>query len=400
MSKPRVILLDLFSGIGGFAVGFDRAGLNLVQHFFSEVDRNAIAVYRYQFKQSQYVGSVINVQSISKRVNKARAEHPDATTIVTFGSPCQDFSLAGSRRGLEGQRSGLIQCAIDILKRVQPDLYIWENVKGTYSSNAGADHWAIQQAFANIHGYRREQQLLNTAWFLPQNRERLYLIGHAAKASTRNVFPFSERDQRSFERRQQQVRTETGLLKIRSATKSGFETATTGDALNINRTKSKTRRGRVGKATAQTLETVCNQAVILPSRQQNMNGRRVKNVDEPAFALTAMNDSGVTDGYKIRRFTEVEFERLQGFPDNWTAKGVKPRKAVLKYINIKRRIFKDMPELYDTLTAYAYGYLKPAQTYTVSSTQRYKQCGNAVSTCMPEKIAARAFSEQLKPAAE
>ena len=174
--------LDLFSGIGGFHMGFERAGYK-VNSYFSEVDKHAIAVYKHQFKDSTYVGSVTDV----------RGGDLPRIDLITFGSPCQDFSQAGSRRGLTGDRSSLIAEAIRLIGECRPRVFIWENVKGAFSSNDGADFAAILQAFANIGGYRLEWQLLNTSWFLPQNRERVYLVGHLAEArgDWGGVFPIT-----------------------------------------------------------------------------------------------------------------------------------------------------------------------------------------------------------------
>jgi DNA (cytosine-5)-methyltransferase 1 len=170
--KKRINQLDLFSGIGGFHMGLERAGYK-VKSYFSEVDKHAIAVYKHQFKNAEYVGSVTDV----------RAEQLPKIDIITFGSPCQDFSLAGKRKGMGGDRSSLILEAIRLIGECRPGVFIWENVKGTFSSNAGEDFAAILQAFANIGGYRLEWQLLNTSWFprTPQNRERIYLVGYSAK---------------------------------------------------------------------------------------------------------------------------------------------------------------------------------------------------------------------------
>src|SRR5690606_20409723 len=121
----------------------------------SEIDKHAIANYTYNFKNAEYVGSVTDVRG---RRNQA--------DIITFGSPCQDFSVAGKRRGMDGERSSLIKEAIRLVTEIRPSVFIWENVKGTFSSNNGADFWAILQAFTNIGGYRLEWQLLNTNWFL------------------------------------------------------------------------------------------------------------------------------------------------------------------------------------------------------------------------------------------
>ena len=96
--------------------------------------------------------------------------------------------------------------------------------------------------------------------------------------------------------------------------------------------------------------------VLTPDRiNKRQNGRRMKNNDEPSFTLTAQDKHGVTDGYKVRRLTPVECERLQGFPDDWT------------------KIGKD-----DEL---------------ISDTQRYKCCGNAVTTNVITAIVDEMFEE-------
>ena len=164
--KPTINILDLFSGIGGFTKGFEDAGYTIGNHYFSEIDKHAIAVYKLKFKNAKYVGPIENVSS----TGLGRID------VITFGSPCQDFSLAGQRKGLDGDRSSLILEAIKLVSQLRPRVFFWENVKGAYSTNAGADFWAILQAFANIGNYRLEWQLLNTLWFLPQNIELIYLI--------------------------------------------------------------------------------------------------------------------------------------------------------------------------------------------------------------------------------
>ena len=186
----EINILELFSGIGGFTKGFQQAGFKINNHFFSEVDKHAIANYKYNFPHAKHLGSVTNVRYIIRTINENRT----GKLVITFGSPCQDFSLAGNRSGLDGQKSSLIKYAIFLIRWLKPDIFIWENVKGAYSTNDGADYWAIIQAFTDIDGYRLESQLVNTAWLLPQNRERIYLIGHLTGRSECGVFPFGEND--------------------------------------------------------------------------------------------------------------------------------------------------------------------------------------------------------------
>ena len=197
--------LDLFSGIGGFSLGLKRV-FDIEHTYFSEIDKYAIDVYKHNFKNSTYVKSVTDVRG---------GELP-RIDIITFGSPCQDFSLAGKREGLGGARSSLITEAIRIIKECRPSFFIWENVKGTFSSNNGADFWAIINAFTNIGGYRLEWQLLNTKWFLPQNRERIYLVGCLGKGSGRQIFPITESNRQINELQRQQGNTCTLTTRYES----------------------------------------------------------------------------------------------------------------------------------------------------------------------------------------
>jgi DNA (cytosine-5)-methyltransferase 1 len=338
--KKDIDILELFSGIGGFSKGFLDAGYTIKNHSFSEIDKHAIANYKYNFKDAESIGSVTDVRGLKT---------PD---VLTFGSPCQDFSLAGKRMGMEGQRSSLITEAIRLITELRPTVFIWENVKGTFSSNDGQDFWAIISAFANIGGYRLEWQLLNTSWFLPQNRERIYLIGHLDGTSKPGVFPIISEDINSFKTQSTYNaptimacygKIPTDGFYIASATKSGFELAKEGDSINFSNPNSETRRGRVGKGVAQTLDTACNQGVISVATP----GRKEKNQNCKAL-LTSMHER------RIRRLTEIECERLQGFPDDWT-----------KYGDYNGEIKE------------------------ISRTQRYKMCGNAVTVAVVKAIAER-----------
>lgn len=453
--KKEIVLLELFSGIGGFTKGFIDAGYKIKKHYFSEIDKHAIANYKYNFKNSEYVGSVTDVRG-------GGIERPD---IITFGSPCQDFSLAGKRTGLDGKRSVLILEAIRIITECKPSVFIWENVKGTFSSNNGADFWAIIAAFANIGGYRLEWQLLNTSWFLPQNRERIYLVGHLAGASEPGIFPFTEVNTgitkgstetpivRAITAGGHSGGHHSGMTLIKSNTITGYELATEGDSINFSVPTSKTRRGRVGKGKAQTLDTQCNQGVIIgdfrtdegfrpredgnsptlmararadiqgqpvvmqinpsiesggkqpyqqnriydkdglsptidqaagrwsvgevkpvltPNRtKKRQNGRRFKEDGEPSFTINCQDQHGVMINNNIRRLTEIECERLQGYPDDWTKYGIYEKQV---WTNKKLKTFEIVEKLHE-----------------IPKTQRYKMCGNAVTTNV-----VRAIAERLK----
>jgi DNA (cytosine-5)-methyltransferase 1 len=147
----------------------------------------------------------------------------------------------------------------------------------------------------------------NGNYNLVVNRE----IANAMTCSMKNY-------QRSFQ---------DNYIQIKSATQKGYEEATLGDSINFSVLKSKTRRGRVGKGVAQTLDTACNQGVIIPLFQYGQgsrDGRMVydKNGISPCM-VTAMGSGGgvtpsVIDDYKIRRLTPRECFRLMDFPDSFT----------------------------------------------------------------------------------
>lgn len=177
-----MILLELFSGIGGFSKGFEKAGYPIEQTYFSEIDKHAIANFKFNFPHARHIGPI-------EKIATADIPHPD---ILTFGSPCQDFSILGKGAGMEGRRSSLISYAIEAVRHFRPDVFIWENVKGVLFAKHRADLFSILKAFADIGGYRLEWQLLNTSWFLPQNRERIYLVGRLAERCTESVFPIGE----------------------------------------------------------------------------------------------------------------------------------------------------------------------------------------------------------------
>ena len=336
-------IIDLFSGIGGFALGFQRAGYQFTEHYFSEIDKSAIANYKYNFPNAKHIGDITSIHG---------GDFTDID-IITFGSPCQDFSLAGKRTGLKGNKSSLIQHAITLITHVRPSIFIWENVKGAYSSNAGADFWAILQAFANIDGYRFEQQLLNTKWLLPQNRERIYLIGHLAGRSEPRVFPFTEDD--FFSKSGEKSKSQTpisGTLKANGNMNADDTYIQVGTyrTHNDGRGFREVKKNIAPTITARAREDGSGMPVIRQLSRGKNKGADLKIC--PTISSSAFQENNLLGG--VRRLTEIECERLQGFSDNWTQYG---------YYN---------------------GAIKP-----IAKTQRYKLIGNAVTVDIVELIAKR-----------
>lgn len=194
-----IVHIDLFSGTGGFHEALLESGFNITHHYFSEIDKHAIANYKYNFPNAEYIGSVVDISGFA-----IRERHPAAKIIVTFGWPCQDNSIAGKRKGHRpGTRSSLLFAAGRIILELKPSHFIAENVKGLFSVNEGIDFYETLRFLTYLDTdspqYTVEMQLLNTSWVLPQNRERTYFVGHLGAECSKRVFPITENDCRATE---------------------------------------------------------------------------------------------------------------------------------------------------------------------------------------------------------
>lgn len=118
-----MVLLELFSGIGGFSKGLEAAGYTFDKVYFSEIDKHAIANFKYNFPYAEHIGTVTNIGEVG-------IERPH---IVTFGSPCQNFSAIGDGKGLQGRESHLVRYAVEAVRRFRPDVLSGRMLRG-YSS--------------------------------------------------------------------------------------------------------------------------------------------------------------------------------------------------------------------------------------------------------------------------
>lgn len=175
----------MFAGIGGFRSGMEQAGHKCVG--FIEWDKYARQSYQAIY-DTEGEFNAKDIQTVSG------TDLPDAN-VWCFGSPCQSVSLAGKRAGLkEGTRSGLFLEVIRLLKeriknkKAIPSYLLMENVKGLLSSNGGWDFARVQIEMDEA-GYDVEWNVFNSAEVVPQNRERIYIVGHLRGTSTRKVFP-------------------------------------------------------------------------------------------------------------------------------------------------------------------------------------------------------------------
>ena len=197
--NERLTLGSLFDGSGGFPLAGILAGIEPI--WASEVEPFAVRVTTKRLPGMKHYGDVSQLSG---------AELPPVD-IITFGSPCQDMSVAGKRAGLDGERSGLFHQAIRIIKEMReatngeyPRYCVWENVPGAFSSNGGADFKAVLEAvigvkeqaaevpapskngwpYADVYlgdGWSVAYRLLDAQfWGVPQRRARIFLVADFA----------------------------------------------------------------------------------------------------------------------------------------------------------------------------------------------------------------------------
>jgi DNA (cytosine-5)-methyltransferase 1 len=399
--------IELFAGVGGFRLGLERAGHTVV--WANEWDKYACDVYDYNYHQK---GHLIDRRDLTT----IPASDIPAHDLITGGFPCQAFSIAGKRQGFDETRGTLFFDIMRIAEHHRTPYLLLENVKGLLNHDHGRTFEVILRTLDEC-GYDAQWQVLNSKNFgVPQNRERTIIVANLRNQPRPEIFPIRQPSgagifgtiQASYYKgghegsyviqEQPEVRSnqaepiikqinpttyqdgrvydpdgisptinpaaahggpvipkiQVGTVDVRSggfrptdqantinsnyatgivgngqrpavlipeATSKGYAEAAEGDSVNLAHLESATRRGRVGKGIAQTLDAAAKQHTV-------------------------------TAG-KIRRLTPLECERLQAFPDYWTATGRK----------------------------------SDGTEYPVSDTQRYKMMGNAVTTNVIEAVA-------------
>lgn len=264
--------IDLFAGIGGFHLGMEQAGHECVG--WVEWDKFARKSYQTIFK-TEGVWNASDIRTVRS------TEIPKADCWC-FGFPCQDISVAGKQKGFTaGKRSSLFFTVTGLIRDLEekdrPSYLLIENVKNLLSINGGFDFLKLQIELDEI-GYDVEWDVLDSRYFVPQHRERIFIIGHLRGRSTRKVFPIIAKGQQSNNEVKQ-----VGNL-------------TPGGSFGGN-----PQVGRVYDidGIAPTLSTMQG------------GGQEPKIMLEDREPFVSQNQSK----WRIRKITPLEAWRLQGFPD-------------------------------------------------------------------------------------
>lgn len=271
----------------------------------NEWDKYAASIYRNRFPETPLS---------TDDIRKVNADDIPDHDLLCAGFPCQAFSVAGKRRGLEEARGTLFYEIARIAERKRPRLLLLENVKGLLSHDKGKTFGVILEVLGSID-YRLEWQVLNSKWFgVPQNRERVFIVGHLGDEPSRTVFPITEiggdfneahgEAQGDGSRVRNEDQGIAGSLRVGG---SGLEDNLIAGTLSH----------RYGKDGSENLIEVGN---ILSSRASD--GR----IYSPEGLSPTLRPSIFgwakpkieTSEARIRRLTPLECERLQGFPDGFT----------------------------------------------------------------------------------
>jgi len=335
--------IDLFGGVGGFRLGIERA-TNLPKTsrskqrgnekdssnseqvalaskqftcvFYNDFDKYAVQIYNKNFNESYEATDIRTVKADSI---------PDFD-MLCGGFPCQAFSIAGKRKGFEDTRGTLFFEIARIIKAKKPKIVFLENVKGLLNHDKGQTFSVIIQTLSEL-GYDVQWMVLNSKFFgVPQNRERVFIIGSLREEHKSEILPF--RFSSSEFGQNNECNEKTAVY---------FD-----DSIP----KAKTRRGRVMDISGANMAVPRGGVAVLDDYNHRIKSDNIVGAVRQTFNNPHEgNGCKIIEGMKIRRFTPIECERLQGFPDNWTE--------------------------------------------GISESQRYKQMGNAVTVNVIEAIVRR-----------
>lgn len=329
---------DLFSGIGGFREGLNRAGgFTCVGH--CEVDAHADKNYRLLFDTEG--------EWFCDDARAIETGRMPCFDLLCAGFPCQAFSIAGKREGFADARGTLFFEIARLAEARQPAYFLLENVPGLLSHDKGRTFYTILRTFWEL-GYHVEWKVLNSKDFgIPQSRKRVYIVGYLDGRCAGKILPFPETNGTALIQRVpgcqgKRVYDPNGLSRtltsgtggmggktglyevgvpIKEATRKGYKMAYPGDSIDLGYAGLNSRRGRVGQGIAHTLTTGSQQGTLQfmgaspAGTEARKGGRSVEAPEETLSTITAADRQGNAYHGRIRRLTPRECLRLQGYHD-------------------------------------------------------------------------------------
>jgi DNA (cytosine-5)-methyltransferase 1 len=332
----HINFIDLFAGIGGIRLGVENAardlGITTKCVYTAEIDKYACQTYSKNYPHDDH-NPLNDITKISEN------EIPDFD-LVLAGFPCQAFSIAGKRGGFEDTRGTLFFDVARLIKEKKPRAFLLENVKGLVNHRGGKTLSTIINVLENDLGYNSTQfKVLNAKNYgVPQNRERIYIVGFRDCGGNFD-FPDATDDSKKIEdiieRNPVDAKYYISETYLKSMKAHKLRHAAKGNGFGY---EIKPNDGIANAIVCGGMGRERN--LLIDFRQKNL------------LPTTHIKGKINTDG--IRKMTPIEWERLQGFPDEWTA--------------------------------------------GVADVHRYKQLGNSVAVPVLQTIASNIFIELLNPA--
>jgi DNA (cytosine-5)-methyltransferase 1 len=333
--------LSVCSGIEAASVAWEPLGWTPVG--FSEIEPFPCKVLQHHYPNVKNYGDMTKY--------KEWDIDGDSVDLLVGGTPCQAFSVAGLRKGLEDPRGNLSLVFVGMVEHFKPEWVVWENVPGVLSSNGGRDFGSFIGALASI-GYGFSWRCLDAQHFgVPQRRRRIFLVGHSSGDSRRAAEVL-------FEPESLRGDTEKGNRKSTSFTSSPAPSVdTNGIQRTVGTLCADTHPGAYSGQDAYTGRLVPVMYEHRPSDSRvngpvdpsptiaarwgtgggntplvgqpipiqdvrpidkGQNGLGIGNEGDPSYTLDKMATQGVAHKMAVRRLTPTEVERLQGFPDGYT----------------------------------------------------------------------------------
>ena len=433
--------LDLFAGIGGFRLGMEQAGHECVGYV--EWDKFARKSYE-AIHNTEGEWTANDITTVTDEEIRSLGERN--IDVICGGFPCQAFSVAGKRLGFEDTRGTMFFEIARFAKQIKPRFLFLENVKGLLSHEKGNTFGTILHTLDEL-GYDAEWQVLNSKNFgVPQNRERVFIIGHLRGSGGREVFPIGRTNEETG-------CNLVGMLDIKGkdqirrvyGTDGISPTLTTmqggGQEPKILDDQGRRNKQHTLKETVPTLRAQSHGnepkeviPVLTPGRaEKRQNGRRFKEDGEPMFTLTAQDKHGVLVSQKTGvRKTEIanclDASYYKGLGNNQERMGVAIKEATKQGYDLaypgdsinysvptsqtrRGRVGKEIANTLDTgcqqgvLTdEYRIRKLTPRECWRLqgypdwtfdkaaevnSDSQLYKQAGNSVTVNVIHEIAKR-----------
>ena len=321
-----------FSGVGAFNQALRRLGVEYQEIFACDMDKYARQTFIHNYGEPKYYPTNVYDREIPS----------ESLDIYMTSPPCQAFSLAGKRLGKDDKRGILFFNSLEFIQVNKPRYFIFENVKGLLSDDGGKtfSEWVNLLGGKSVNGlpvlfpyddsvpYHLYWKVLNAKEHgVPQNRERVFLIGIRDDSDNSFRFPIEEHLTKRLK----------DVLEDDVADKYFLSYNTIEKLIEYD---SETRIGRVGKGVAQTLDTGCNQAIltkypklekgkgnVLFHRKGFATNTQVYDIETESGTIDTCQGGGREphvlltpnwDGYKIRRLTPRECFRLMDFPDTFT----------------------------------------------------------------------------------